>query len=174
MTGQMLAWLWRSWQPCLRHAGLVTLCTGQGKFCVFMHVCWCSLYVYVPAHRALIWCQTQANVSDIAFALGFGMFVMHTWSLMRFANATAGMCTLVVVQGSNLIRHDLTLQYRISPADAEYVTRAAYVLPSRFKEWNAFYLIEDRVRPLYSPMWPARLHRHKLQQGLECCMSTAG
>ena len=63
---------------------------------------------------------------------------------------------LILLQGSNLIRPDLTLQCRITPADGETLTRAVYVSPSRMKEWDVMYLIEEKVR-LFTSSWLAFL-----------------
>ena len=59
---------------------------------------------------------------------------------------SAGTTQLILIQGSNLIRADLTLQYRVSPADAATLRRAVLVHPSLMEEWNVLYLVEERVR----------------------------
>ena len=59
--------------------------------------------------------------------------------------ATAGSQRLILVKGSNLLRSDLTLMYRIIPTDFETLTKAVYVQPSRMEEWGINYLIEEKV-----------------------------
>ena len=68
------------------------------------------------------------------------------------------MHTLILVQGSNLIRHDLSLRYRISPADLQTLKPALCVSPVLLEEWSVKYLIEEKVRQIFAePLVPAFL-----------------
>ena len=58
----------------------------------------------------------------------------------------AGTRTLFLVHGSNLIRSDLALRYRISPADSQFCRPAACLSPGLLEEWNVKYLVEEKAR----------------------------
>ena len=58
----------------------------------------------------------------------------------------AGTHTLFLVHGSNLIRSDLALRYRISPADSQFCRAAVCISPGLLEEWNVKYLVEEKVR----------------------------
>ena len=165
MTGQVLSWLWRSWQPYLRYAGLVTLNTGQGKLPCYSALsatsfgCSLCLACFRPPSSNCVH-DGLGRTSDTRNALHLP--VLGKITLMRtcitaswnecFSLQSAETHTLILVQGSNLIRSDLALQYRIAPADAEVLRGAALVPTWLFKEWNAMFLIEERVRTCSLPV----------------------
>ena len=57
-----------------------------------------------------------------------------------------GTHTLILVQGSNLIRSDLALRYRISPALSLTQQPISCISPGLLEEWSVKYLVEERVR----------------------------
>ena len=63
--------------------------------------------------------------------------------------------TIILVHGSNLIRDDLALHYRISPADLQTLKPALCISPKLLENWRVNYLIEEKVR--WTPYIP-RLH----------------
>ena len=55
------------------------------------------------------------------------------------------MRVFILVQGSNLIRPDLDLEYRLSPGSIAASGRASLVPPDELEEWAVSYLVEPKV-----------------------------
>ena len=60
----------------------------------------------------------------------------------------AGMRVFILVQGSNLIRPDLNLEYRLSPGSVDASGQASLVPPDELEEWAVSYLVEPKVLSL--------------------------
>ena len=59
----------------------------------------------------------------------------------------AGLCTLVLLHGDNLIRSDYTLKYRVSPGDYQTLASADCIDPGLMEEWGVSNLIEPPASP---------------------------
>ena len=80
---------------------------------------------------------------------------MYFCSGFKSACANAGVSLLILIHGSNLIQSKVEVQYRISPTDAETLTKVPKVHPLLMEQWNATYLIEYRVSLLAYLQWLA-------------------
>ena len=65
---------------------------------------------------------------------------------MNIAGCCAGTRAFILVQGSNHLRPDLILEYRLSPGPLEASGPASLVPPDELEEWAVSYLVEPRVR----------------------------
>ena len=58
----------------------------------------------------------------------------------------AGALLLILIHGDNLLRNDMQLRYRLSPADALQASGALEVIsPTQLSEWQVSYLVEMKV-----------------------------
>ena len=57
----------------------------------------------------------------------------------------AGPRAFILIHGSNLMRNDLRLEYRLSPVDYQISTPAALLDPHQLQEWGVSYLMEHKA-----------------------------
>lgn len=118
-AGQQLQWLGLGWQAQMRYAGLVSLHVDAGMCCAA-----CSI------GRLRLSCQTT---------------MQERCALTDVCCSWSDAATLILVQGSNLLCSDLSVQYRISPADLQTLGRAVFVSDDLLKGWEVEYLTDEKV-----------------------------